>query len=210
LVNPSTTYAQAGAYNVTLTVTPLACPALATSITKPINVVTKPANVRYPNVYAKVNRNQPLQARTITLATYLWSPSLGLSAANISNPVFNYDRQQEYTIRIGTPEGCIIIDTQRVLIFNQCDIFVPQAFSPNGDGNNDRLTPKEVCISQLIYFRVYDRWGQLMFESRTTGQGWDGTYKGVKQPMETYAWIVEGLDADGNRIKRSGTSVLLR
>jgi gliding motility-associated-like protein len=210
LVNPSTTYAQAGAYNVTLTVIPLACPALATSITKPINVVTKPANVRYPNVYAKVNRNQPLQARTITLATYLWSPSVGLNATNISNPVFNYDRQQEYTIRIGTPEGCIIIDTQRVLMFNQCDIFVPQAFSPNGDGNNDRLTPKEVCISQLIYFRVYDRWGQLMFESRTTGQGWDGTYKGVKQPMETYAWIVEGLDADGNRIKRSGTSVLLR
>ena len=210
LVNPSNTYTQVGGYNVTLTVTPLACPALASSITKPINVVGKPANVRYPVVYAKVNRDQPLQARTITLATYLWSPSVGLSAANLSNPVFNYDRQQEYTIRIGTPEGCIIIDTQKVLIFNQCDIFVPQAFSPNGDGNNDRLTPKEVCISQLIYFRVYDRWGQLMFESRTTGQGWDGTYKGVKQPLETYAWIVEGLDADGNRVKRSGTSVLLR
>jgi gliding motility-associated-like protein len=210
LVNPSITYTQAGNYSVTLAVTPLACPTLVATVTKVVNVVPAPVSVRYPTLYAKVNRDQPLSARTFNLATYTWTPAAGLSASTIFNPVFNYDRQQEYTIRIRTSQGCVIVDTQKVLIFNQCDFFVPEAFSPNGDGNNDRLAPKEVCISKLIYFRVYDRWGQLVFETRTSGQGWDGTYKGVKQPIETYAWIVEGLDADGKPIKRSGTSILLR
>jgi gliding motility-associated-like protein len=57
---------------------------------------------------------------------------------------------------------------------------------------------------------VYNRWGQLVYETKTIGQGWDGTFNGQRQPVETYTWAVEGIDTDGKAIKASGKSLLIR
>jgi gliding motility-associated-like protein len=62
----------------------------------------------------------------------------------------------------------------------------------------------------LKYFKVYNRWGQLVFETNTIGSGWDGTIKEVKQPVETYSWILECTDIRGNKLKKSGKSLLIR
>jgi gliding motility-associated-like protein len=210
LVNPSNVYAQTGSYNATLLVTPLACPALTSTITKPVVISPPPANIRYPSLNAVTNRNLQLQARLFTGAGYQWIPSVGLNNATIQTPIFNYNQQQQYLIRINTTEGCVITDTLLVRMFTQREIYLPTTFSPNGDGANDVLIPRLVGIADLIYFRVYDRWGQLMYQTTQENQGWDGIYKGVKQPMETYAWMAEGKDIDGNIIKRSGTVILLR
>jgi gliding motility-associated-like protein len=210
LVNPSNVYAQTGSYNATLLVTPLACPALTSTITKPVVISPPPANIRYPSLNAVTNRNLQLQARLFTGAGYQWIPSVGLNNATIQTPIFNYNQQQQYLIRINTTEGCVITDTLLVRMFTQREIYLPTTFSPNGDGANDVLTPRLVGIADLIYFRVYDRWGQLMYQTTQENQGWDGIYKGTKQPMETYAWMAEGKDIDGNIIKRSGTVILLR
>jgi gliding motility-associated-like protein len=133
-----------------------------------------------------------------------------LNNAAIQLPIFNYNQQQQYLIKINTTDGCTITDTLLVRMFPQREIYVPTTFSPNGDGANDRLIPRLVGISDLIYFRVFDRWGQLMYQDNNENEGWDGIYKGTKQPMETYAWTAEGKDVDGNIIKRSGTTILLR
>ncbi|WP_204306850.1 gliding motility-associated C-terminal domain-containing protein, partial [Klebsiella aerogenes] len=76
------------------------------------------------------------------------------------------------------------------------EIFVPSAFTPNGDGRNDILKPITVGITQLFYFRIYNRWGQLVFSTSSIGKGWDGTFGGVKQASGTY--VFETLGADYN------------
>jgi len=67
-----------------------------------------------------------------------------------------------------------------------------------------------VNITELKYFQVYNRWGQLVFETNMLGQGWDGVYKGQPQPMNVYRWVLEAKGADGHSYKLSGNSVLVR
>jgi gliding motility-associated-like protein len=87
---------------------------------------------------------------------------------------------------------------------------VPKAWSPNKDGHNDVLRPLCVNIKQLYYFRIFDRWGQLMFETNEIGKGWDGIYKGLPQVQDVYTWTVEALGEDGKHYKRAGNSILMR
>ena len=90
------------------------------------------------------------------------------------------------------------------------DIFVPKAWTPNKDGHNDKLFAFTVNVAKLNYFRIFNRWGQLVFESNIIGQGWNGDLNGKPQPMEVYTWILEAEGADGKKIKRSGNAVLIR
>jgi gliding motility-associated-like protein len=100
-------------------------------------------------------------------------------------------------IRDSGPGGCV------------SKIDVPKAWSPS-DGHNDKLYPLTICIKQLKYFRVYNRWGQLMFETHTLGQGWDGTFNGQPQVMDVYTWTVEATGNDGVHYKQAGNSILMR
>ena len=89
-------------------------------------------------------------------------------------------------------------------------LIVPNAWSPNGDGHNDKLYPLTINMKELKYFKVFNRWGQLMFETSTLGQGWDGTFNGVPQVMDVYTWIVEATGIDGVHYKQAGNSILMR
>ena len=97
-----------------------------------------------------------------------------------------------------------------VKLVKSIEIFVPNAFTPNGDGNNDDLKPTFFGIKQLKYFRVYNRWGQLFYQTQTMKQGWDGTFKNVKQEMQTLVWVLEAIGVDGNTYLRRGTTILVR
>jgi gliding motility-associated-like protein len=90
------------------------------------------------------------------------------------------------------------------------NIYVPRVFTPNGDGVNDVLKPILVGIPTFHYFSVYNRWGNLVFTTSDPGVGWDGRFKGVQQPTETYLWIAEGVDTDGNKVVRKGMVSLVR
>jgi gliding motility-associated-like protein len=193
-----------------LTVTPLACPSLAASLTKPVTIVAPPPNQRYVALNAVENRNLQLEARNLGGANYLWTPPSGLSNPAILNPIFNFNTEVDYVVTITTGIGCIIKDTQLVRIFKEKEIYVPKGFSPNGDGNNDKIFPRLVGVRTLTYFKVYNRWGQLLYQTSNPDEGWDGIYRGVKQPMETYVWMAEGIDIDNNTIRRTGNFLLLR
>jgi gliding motility-associated-like protein len=65
-------------------------------------------------------------------------------------------------------------------------------------------------IQELRYFKVYNRWGQQVFQTSVIGKGWDGMINGLPQPAETYSWILECKDVNGNTIKQSGRSLLIR
>lgn len=89
------------------------------------------------------------------------------------------------------------------------DIFVPNAFTPNGDGNNDILYVYGTNIQSLT-FTVYDQYGEMIFRSLSQSSGWDGTYKGMKEPVGVYVYIVEAKMNDGNTVKKKGSITLLR
>ena len=171
--------------------------------------------VRYTSVTAIPNTPLQLAARNIG-TNYLWTPATGLSVSTISNPVFNYNQQTEYQIRFTAIGGCTVTDTLLVRMpvqvppLGNADILVPKAWSPNGDGHNDKLIPFMVNIKELSYFRIFNRWGQLVYETKITGQGWDGFFNGKPPLIDTYQWIATGISNDGKIIKRSGNSVLIR
>jgi gliding motility-associated-like protein len=109
-----------------------------------------------------------------------------------------------------TPGGTVNGVTLSFTTLSKTDILVPSAFSPNGDGQNDVLIPITVGIQKFGYFRVLNRWGQVMFETREMGKGWDGNYRGNPQPMDTYSFIVEGVDVLGKTIRKNGGVLLVR
>ena len=94
--------------------------------------------------------------------------------------------------------------------FVPINIYVPPVFTPNGDGVNDVLKPILVGIATFHYFSVYNRWGNLIFTSEDPNAGWDGRFKGVAQPVETYLWIAEGIDIQGKKIVQKGMTTLVR
>ena len=87
---------------------------------------------------------------------------------------------------------------------------IPTAFTPNGDGKNDRLTVRVVGFIELSYFRVYDRWGQLVFETHKLNDGWNGLRKGQMQNSGAYVWMAQGRDIKGKVMKDRGSFVLIR
>ncbi len=174
--------------------------------------------IRYPTINASANAPKQLQARIITPNDkYTWSPSVGLDNYSINTPVFNYNRSVEYLISINAGTACTVVDTLLVKVFPSSgspsqfsEIFAPKAFSPNGDGHNDKLTPLLFKIKDFKYFRVFNRWGQVVFETNIPGEGWDGTFKGQPLGTDIFIWTVEAIGTDGRILNKRGTSILLR
>jgi gliding motility-associated-like protein len=86
---------------------------------------------------------------------------------------------------------------------------VVNAFSPNSDGVNDRAVVIGYGIEKMT-FRIYNRWGQLVYESNDPDQGWNGKYKGKDQPMDAYGYTLEATMFDGTRVQKSGSITLVR
>ena len=160
---------------------------------------------------------QPLQlmATASEEASFKWSPATGMYDNEVYNPVVIINdpsvRLLTYFVTAKTTQGCIGTDSVHVKIYTSLpNIFVPSAFTPNGDGHNDIFKPIVVGISQLSFFRVYNRLGELLFQTTKVDEGWDGSYNGTRQPAGTYVFAVEGRDYKGRIIARRGTVVLIR
>ena len=162
-----------------------------------------------------ISLGQPLQLNGRDLGNsgvnkYEWSPTTYLNDGFIANPVSNPPRDIIYKLTLTTPEGCIGSDFISVKVFAGSDIYVPTAFTPNGDGKNDVLRPIPVGMKELRYFRVYNRWGQLVFSTNNSDRGWDGRIGGQKQSTGTFVWIAEAVDYKGNTVNRKGTVSIIR
>ena len=133
---------------------------------------------------------------------------------NISNPVVNLGTSIDtitYFVHVSTPEGCSANDALKVTVFKtQPEIFVPTAFTPNSDGRNDILKPILAGMKKLDYFRVYNRWGQLVYSTSEQGKGWDGTFSGREQASNTFVYMAQAIDYLDRKVFRKGTFVLIR
>jgi gliding motility-associated-like protein len=177
-----------------------------------INVL--PEIIAYAGGDTAVVVNQPLQFNATGGSGYLWTPSTGLSRNDINNPVGLYDGSFDsirYTITVFNESGCADSTYLTVKIFKSSpQIYVPTAFTPNGDGRNDIIKPIPVGISRMDYFRIYNRWGQLVYNTTSLGTGWDGKIAGKEQGTGTYVWLVRGVDFLGKVFVAKGMVTLIR
>ncbi|WP_460558075.1 PKD domain-containing protein [Ferruginibacter profundus] len=154
--------------------------------------------------------DQPLVLNASGSTHYLWSPAQWLSNPGIANPVALPQSDIRYIVKVSNDAGCFDYDSITVHLFKlDAGIYVPNAFTPNGDGNNDYFHPILIGMRSLDLFKVFNRWGQLVYSS-TGAPGWDGSLGGKKQETSTYVWYAEGTDYKNNKIKKKGYVMLLR
>ncbi len=149
----------------------------------------------------------------------LWVPPIGLSDYTISNPTGLYSPEMlpfgvdtlRYFVTSFTPEGCSATDDVFIRLFNvEPTVFVPSAFTPNGDGLNDVIRPIAVGLSEFDFFRIFNRFGQVVFQSNNPEAGWDGRINGIAQGTGTYVYLVKAKDFQGKDLVLKGTITLIR
>jgi gliding motility-associated-like protein len=178
-------------------------------ITPPIKVIVNPID-------SVVAEGDSIQLSAASIGTsYVWTNSATLSNPNIANPVATMPAGSigniyTYVVTASTSAGCKGTATVTLRVYTGPDIYVPTGFTPNGDGKNDKFYPFPVGIKKLNYFRVYNRWGQLLFSTSQLNDGWDGTFGGMKQASGTYVWVAEAMTSNGRLITKKGTVVLIR
>lgn len=158
-----------------------------------------------------VVRGQPLQLTATGATYYLWTPATGLTNDAIANPIATLYDSITYVVKVSTQEGCFAYDTIHVTVFSTLpDIFVPNGFTPNDDGNNDIFRVVPVGIAQFQYLRVFNRWGQQVFATTNAANGWNGYLNGSQASPGAYVWMVRGIDYQGKVIQKKGTVMLAR
>ena len=177
-------------------------------------VVTGPPKVFAGNDTAVVI-GQPVQLNAVDVdgsgfTSYAWSPAEGLSDPTIADPTTVVTGNVTYTVVATTASGCTATGRIAIEAATKIGLTVPNAFTPNNDGHNDILRVLGFGIQSLKYFRVYNRWGQLLFASANADAGWDGSIGGQPAPGGTYVWMAAGVDFNGRLMQGQGTVILIR
>ncbi|HMN91352.1 MAG TPA: gliding motility-associated C-terminal domain-containing protein [Saprospiraceae bacterium] len=145
--------------------------------------------------------------------TYTWIPANNINNPTIHNPTVSPSETTTFQVLVRNDAGCTQTAFATVFVINlACDdphIFIPDAFTPNNDGINDVFRVRGNNIDDL-YVAIFNRWGQRVFESRTPGEGWDGTFRGVPLPPDVYGYYVELRCFDGRIFFRKGNVLLIR
>lgn len=176
-----------------------------------------------PPIHVDIGRDtlvvvdQPLQFQATTNDVfrddYHWSPSTGLSDPGIANPIALFESgMNEITYEVTATDtfGCSGAGSIKITIAHTLpDIFVPNAFTP-GTNSNNIFRPVCIGIASLDYFRVFNRWGQLLYSTSQIGQGWDGRIQGRWPESSPYMWIARGTDYTGRVISKKGVVMLIR
>ncbi len=180
--------------------------------TRKIDMVVDTARpgTTYPLIDIAYNFPIKLHARGVDFASsVLWSPATNLDNPNIYTPYFKGMHEQFYTIEIKTATGCTTVDTQMVKTHKEIAIYVPSVFTPGGDGVNDYLRPLLLGFEKVKYFRIYNRWGKMIYQTQSDLPGWDGRIGNVVQETQTVIWMIEAVDIDGKTHFRKGSTLLI-
>jgi gliding motility-associated-like protein len=149
--------------------------------------------------------------------TLFWSPADSLSCINCLTPTANPIFTTEYNLLVSTADGCTIEERTILIVDRRIAVYVPNAFSPNGDGRNDEflIFAKTSNIRQVKSFQIFDRWGELIFSEQDfqpndPGISWDGTFNGEPLSNAVFTWIAEIELSDGQVELLTGDVALLR
>ncbi len=210
-LNGAHLYTSPGTYTVRLVVVnPNTCNKID-SAERTITVYPNPtAAFSYTPLLPETNVPTSFFNQSQNAVRYVWDFGDHTGSAEV-NPVHSYNRTGTYQVCLTAfnEEGC----SDRVCRTISADVLpladVPTGFSPNGDGSNDVLYVRGYSI-QTLDFRIFNRWGEQVFETQSQSIGWDGTYKGKPQEMDAYAFILKVSFYDGTTLNKKGNVTLLR
>lgn len=157
-----------------------------------------------------------LNATGTDIASLVWWPGETLSCTDCYNPVASMTVMTTYNIDVVSDRGCKASDSVKILLY--CDnsmIFIPNAFTPNGDGQNDVFFPRGNGVKDVKSFRIYNRWGEMIFEREhmslnDASNAWDGTYKGDMPKPDVYVYILEAVCYTGEDVQIKGDVTIIR
>lgn len=159
------------------------------------------------DLYVTVGQDAELEASGGV--TYSWSPTSYLDDPNIYNPIALPPSESSYVVTGISPDSCINRDTVVVYVEDPM-VTVPNAFSPNGDGENDTIFLLHLGIQDLEVFKIFNRWGQVVFETSDLKEGWDGFFKNEPQEIGNYAYYFKASSMFGVTVEGSGDIALIR
>jgi len=139
---------------------------------------------------------------------FQWFPPSGLSADDISNPIAQPEVRTRYFVNGTTEYGCTTYDSIDVLV-EETVIGMPNAFVP-GNGTNNVFKPSMKGLARLNTFKIFNRWGEMVYQSANIDQGWDGTFNGHPQPVGVYMYIIDAVLDNGKPFVMQGNVTLLR
>jgi gliding motility-associated-like protein len=142
-------------------------------------------------------------------STYTWAPSATLNCTSCHDPMATPIESTTYCVVIADTNNCQDSICVNVTVNKQCDVVVPKAFSPNGDGANDLECIYGKCVG-TVHLVIYDRWGEKIFETTDPSQCWDGTYKGTMLNTAVFVYYLDATLIDGSTVKHKGNISLIR
>jgi gliding motility-associated-like protein len=179
------------------------------NVVPPIKVTVNPKDTI-------VTEGDQVQLLATSIGTsYSWTNGSTLATANISDPIAtmplgSIGNVYVYKVTASTAAGCTGEATITLRVYKGPDIYMVNAFTPNGDGKNEKFVPIPVGIKKLDFYRVYDRWGHVLFSTTKLNEGWDGKFAGIDQPPAVYVWVVQGVANNDKVIFKKGTVTLIR
>ncbi|MDE3212620.1 MAG: gliding motility-associated C-terminal domain-containing protein, partial [Bacteroidota bacterium] len=145
-----------------------------------------------------------------TSINYYWTPPQYMDDPQSLSPKVSPVHDMQYTLHTISNVGCGEVASS-VLVKVYDDIFIPNAFTPNGDGKNDVFHILALDSYRIVSFLIYDREGKAVYRGTNTSAGWDGTYRGMPQPVGTYIYYLELQNQQsGKKVMKKGTILLLR
>ena len=138
---------------------------------------------------------------------WTWSPTAGLSDSTSTSPYVQPEETTTYIVTVTNALGCKNTDVLTIIVAGS--LYLPNTFTPNGDDWNDTFGAwgKEIQDFELL---VFNRWGELIWQTDQLGGRWDGTYKGVDSPIDTYVWRVVATEFSGRYHEAIGHVNLVR
>jgi gliding motility-associated-like protein len=145
-----------------------------------------------------------------------WSPSPGLSCIDCPDPNAAPKQTTQYSVEVKNEGECVAKDNLTIyVICNQGNLFIPNTFSPNGDGMNDRFYPRGKGVFMIKSLRVFNRWGEMVFERlnfnpNDASAGWDGRYKGKQLSPDVFVYECEVVCENNQLLSYKGDVTLLQ
>jgi gliding motility-associated-like protein len=175
-----------------------------------LSVVVNPVPIIFvsPDITINLGESVNLSVAGSTV-DYTWTPPTWLDCVTCADPISVPEETITYSITIVDPNGCVASDNVTVTVDYDLVIFVPNIFSPNGDGNNDILYVRGVGV-QSLNFVVYDRWGEKVFETKNLDNGWNGSYRGKTMNNAVFVYYLKATFIDGTETEQKGDLTLIR
>ena len=177
-----------------------------------LKVVVQPVILAFAGNDTIAVKGVPHQLHGTGGLNYAWTSPSGIAITSPlnQNAYVSLSNDANFYLKVTDVIGCAGYDSIFVKVYEGPTYYVPNAFTPNGDGLNDIFRAIPVGISNTVYFRVFNRFGNLVFETNQWLKGWDGTFYGKPQPNGAYVWIVSGTDRNYKKVEMKGTVNLIR